>query len=57
MIYTTYILNMDLTEVCSYLILLHYSLKASTVTSTAAIGLATALQNNKSLEELKYAQK
>ena len=36
-----------------YLIVSHYSLKDNQLTDTGAIVLATALQRNKSLEELK----
>ena len=32
----------------------HYSLRDSNLTATGAIALATALQDNKLLEELKY---
>ena len=35
------------------LIILHYSLRNNNLTATETIALARALQNNKSLEELK----
>ena len=37
-----------------YLLVSHYSLKDNQLTDTGAIVLATALQHNKSLEELKW---
>ena len=40
-------------QVCSCRIIIHCSLRDNDLTSTGAITLARALQNNKSLEELK----
>ena len=40
-------------QVCSCLIIPHYSLRDNDLTGTGAITLAIALQDNKSLEELK----
>ena len=40
-------------QVCSCLMVPHCSLKANDLTATGAIVLARALQENKSLEELK----
>ena len=39
--------------VCLCLVVSHYSLRYNRLTDTGAIVLATALQHNKSLEELK----
>ena len=44
----------DLTQVCSCLIILHCSLRDSGLTDTGAIALARALEHNTSLEELKW---
>ena len=44
----------DLTQVCSCLIILHYSLRNNGLTDIGAIVLARALEHNKSLEELKW---
>ena len=43
----------DLTQVCSCLIVFHCSLKANQLSDTGAIALARALQINKSLKQLK----
>ena len=43
--------NLDLTQVCLYLV--NYSLRHNGLTATGAIALARALEHNKSLEELK----
>ena len=40
-------------QVCSCLIIIHYSLRINDLTDTGAITLARALQVNKSLEKLK----
>ena len=45
--------NVDPTEVCSCLIILHCSLRGNNVTDTGAIALAGVLERSKSLEELK----
>ena len=45
--------NVDLTQVCSGLDILHCSLRANGLTATGAIALARTLQHNKSLEELE----
>ena len=45
--------NVDLIQVCSHLTVPHCSLRDNGLTATGAIALARALQQNKSLEELK----
>ena len=45
-------LETQLLSACTYN--LHYSVYYNSLTSTGAIALAKALQQNKSLEELKY---
>ena len=45
--------NRKIEFVCCGVSVSHYSLKDNQLTDTGAIALATALQHNKSLEELK----
>ena len=45
--------NLKFVVVCLCLVIFHYSLRGNLLTDTGAIALATALQHNKSLEELK----
>ena len=46
--------NLKFVVVCLCLVIFHYSLRSNQLTDTGAIALATALQHNKSLEELKW---
>ena len=46
--------NRNIVVVCLRLVVFHYSLRDNQLTDSGAVALATALQHNKSLEELKW---
>ena len=47
------IVDVDLTQVCSCVVLFHSIFRGNSLTATGAIALARTLEHNKSLQELK----